>query len=75
MTAELETIIFNDVNAFGLNKQVWDWQSQNLVEIIKAYPDELLPLVMRAPIQNFGRLPPARNALSRKIEFRWRDNI
>jgi hypothetical protein len=70
--SEIENIVFEDTDTFGLNKQVWDWQSQNPVEIIKTHPDELLPMAMRAPIPNFGRLPAARNALSRKIEFRRR---
>ena len=67
-TKEVKIEIFTGMDEGDLNRKVWEWQTKNLVTIIKYHPDEHLPLHVKPP-RPFTKLENFPDQFSRRVDY------
>jgi hypothetical protein len=65
----MKTINLTGMSELDLNNKQWSWQTNGTKKtIVKQWPDELLPLQMRAPMRG-KQILFREDRLSRKIDY------
>jgi hypothetical protein len=64
----MDTIVFTGLSESDLNQKVWEWQTNNLVTIIMAHPDEHLPLDFKSRVPH-SKLDNFPDQFSRRVDY------
>jgi hypothetical protein len=67
---DIKTEIFTGMDESDLNRKVWNWQTQNLVTIVKSHPDEHLPINVK-PARPYSKIQFS-DQWSRRVDYRQR---